>query len=112
MGGSLQPVFRPRVHGAHPVDDIQTLYLHLDEADKLARELGVTPLGDFISVGDERWHPIEDGLETIRALATAVRELPEDPRSWSHNIAHEFSSLEDSLAKGSAQAAEFRIVIA
>ena len=49
MGGQLYTVFRPSVPEAQPPDDVRALYLHLDEADRLAREIGVTPLGNFLS---------------------------------------------------------------
>ena len=115
MGGTLHPVFRPPVPGAHPLDDVRALFLHLSEADALARELGVTPLGRFLresSEGEiERWHSIDDGLRTIRALAAAVRERTTESIRWAHNIDHEFSSLEDCLALGAGHATEFCLVI-
>ena len=58
MGGQLYTVFRPSVPEAQPPDDVRALYLHLDEADRLAREIGVTPLGNFLSAAVEG--PIHD----------------------------------------------------
>ena len=98
MGGQLYTVFRPSVPEAQPPDDVRALYLHLDEADRLAREIGVTPLGNFLSAAVEgpieAWFSLEDGLRTVKGLATAIRERPREPGNWAYNIDHEFAALE------------------
>ncbi len=79
MGGQLYTVFRPSVPEAQPLDDVRALYLHLDEADRLAREIGVTPLGNFLSAAVEApieaWFSIEDGR------AHGQRPRDGDPRA-------------------------------
>ena len=115
MGGQLYTVFRPSVPEAQPIDDIRALYLHLDEADRLAREIGVTPLGNFLSAAVEgpieAWFSIEDGLRTVKGLATAIRERPREPGNWAYNIDHEFAALEEALLKAAPVAQEFCLTI-
>ena len=115
MGGNLYPVFRPSVPNARPLDDIRSLFLHLDEADKLARDLGVTPLGSFLGQSAEgeveRWFSVADGLRTVRALAAAIHHPPHESLEWSHNIDHEFAALEHCLVRASPIAKEFSLII-
>jgi hypothetical protein len=96
------------------MDDIRTLYLFLPDANKLAREIGVTTFGTFLSDSEdepEEWFPIEDGLRTVRALAAAVKELSPPPDHWAYNIEHEFAALEGALVRAGPQAKEFALVI-
>ena len=119
MGGSLCPVFDPVVPEAYPWDEIRTLFLHLSDVDTLARELSVRPLGSFLSnsePGSEAaaisWFPVEEALETVRALAAAVQEAPHNALPWTVGVEHEFRELEHCLTVGSRQSSRFRFVIA
>ncbi len=116
MGGTLYPIFRPSVAVTdQPLDDIRALFLYLNDADELARELGVTPLGNFLGESMEgeveRWFSVADGLRTVRTLAAAIHQPPHDSLEWAYNIDHEFAALEYLLVRASPSAKEFCLVI-
>src|SRR5688500_1737694 len=89
MSAALYPVLKNDVPAAAEVDG-KALAAAGDALDRLAGELGVTPLSSFISIDDEygildeadieapaaNWFPVAQGLSTVRVLLGALRQRP------------------------------------
>jgi hypothetical protein len=100
----------------HPDTDIHEMVTELDTLDAVAGKQSVTPISAFLmpEEGDEEedmdvdamWHPIPDGLRTVRALS---RELATEPH-W-RGLVDELQALERCLQEGAERATRFCLMI-
>lgn len=100
----------------HPDTDIHEMVTEMDTLDAIAGKQSVTPMSAFLmpEEGDEEvgmdvdamWHPISDGLRTVRALS---RELATEPHY--RVLVDELHALERCLQEGAERATRFCLMI-
>ena len=100
----------------HPDTDIHEMVTEMDTLDAIAGKQSLTPMSAFLmpEEGDEEegmdvdamWHPISDGLRTVRALS---RELATEPHYLV--LVDELQALERCLQEGAERATRFCLMI-
>jgi hypothetical protein len=108
MGSALYIVLERDIDGFDPFVNGKALSVHNDDLDRLAKEIGVTPLMDFFSVSPEealdfiqgefeasgeempelppphpeKWFLPDEGLRTVQALQEHLVMNKESPQDW------------------------------
>lgn len=100
----------------HPDTDLHEIVTEMDTLDAVAGKQSITPMSAFLmpEEGDEEedmdvdamWHPIPEGLRTVRALS---RELATEPH-W-RGLVQELHALERCLQEGEERATRFCLMI-
>ncbi len=121
MSAALYPVLNNDVPAAAEVDG-KALADAGDALDRLAGELGVTPLSTFISVDDDdygileeadieapagNWFPAAQGLSTVRALLGVLRQNAKTQEA----LVDDLVALEKVLMGADASGAEWHLAI-
>lgn len=118
---ALYPVLSNDVSVASQVDG-KALSRSADILDRLARDAGVTPLSDFMSLDSDDYGILEDedieppaatwfsaarGLVTVRALLDVLRQRPPVDEA----LLDDLSALERVLIEADARGADWHLAI-